>query len=67
MGVTKKTIDNRLEECVNLDRCPKLHKLSALFEEADAVGLGRQTVTDKIKELPDLDRCPKPAKLSALS
>ncbi len=33
VGLTKKTIDNRLEECVNLTTVSKLHKLSALFEE----------------------------------
>jgi hypothetical protein len=69
VGADKATISRRLEDCCNIDRCPKSNKLSALFEDeiADEVGPGRQTVTDKIKELPDLDRCPKPAKLYALS
>ena len=42
VGVTQKTVDNRLESLVNLDRCPKLLKIAALFEEAmrSAVGLG---------------------------
>jgi DNA-binding NarL/FixJ family response regulator len=34
VGVTQKTVDNRLESLVNLDRCPKLLKIAALFEEA---------------------------------
>ena len=33
VGVTQKTVDNRLESLVNLDRCPKLLKIAALFED----------------------------------
>ena len=29
VGVTQKTVDNRLESLVNLDRCPKLLKIAA--------------------------------------
>ena len=28
VGVTQKTVDNRLESLVNLDRCPKLLKIA---------------------------------------
>jgi DNA-binding XRE family transcriptional regulator len=51
VGVTQKTVDNRLESLVNLDRCPKLLKIAALFEEAMV--------------LPDLDKCPKSTKIAA--
>jgi DNA-binding XRE family transcriptional regulator len=47
VGVTRKTVDNRLESLVNLDRCPKLLKIAALFEEAiNAAGnvIGNVTV-----------------------
>ncbi len=33
VGVTQKTVDNRLESLVNLDGCPKLLKIAALFED----------------------------------
>jgi len=33
VGVTQKTVDNGLESLVNLDRCPKLLKIAALFED----------------------------------
>ncbi len=54
VGVTQKTVDNRLESLVNLDRCPKLLKIAALFEEA------------MIKSYTDLDKCPKSVKIAAL-
>ena len=33
VGVTKMTVNNKTELCKNLDTCPKLYKVHALFEE----------------------------------
>ena len=33
VGVDKATVNRRLEECCNLDKCPKSNKIAALFED----------------------------------
>ena len=34
MGLSKAEVNSRVNECSELDKCPKVNKLSALFEEA---------------------------------
>ena len=66
-------VADRLEEWLDLDKCPKSTKIAALFhprhtqqEIADAVGIAPMTVNDRIKSYTDLDKCPKPYKIAAL-
>jgi len=33
VGVDKATVNRRLEECCNLDKCPKSNKIAALFRD----------------------------------
>jgi len=35
VGVTAKTVDNEIRECVNLETLPKLQKVSSSFSDAD--------------------------------
>jgi len=35
VGVTAKTVDNEIRECVNLETLPKLQKVSSSFQDAD--------------------------------
>jgi hypothetical protein len=35
VGVSQKTIDNKIGELVNMDKCPKVLKVSALYQDAD--------------------------------
>ena len=74
VGVTQKTVDNRLESLVNLDRCPKLLKIAARarrrlvgFRQVSKINQDRRTREEAmIKSYTDLDKCPKPYKIAAL-
>ena len=66
-------VADRLEECCNLDKCPKSNKIAALFhprhtqqEIADAVGVTQKTVDNGLESLVNLDGCPKLLKIAAL-
>ena len=57
VGVDKATVNRRLEECCNLDKCPKSNKIAALFEDdfkAPLYNVWRFTKSSNLVQFPQM-------------